>query len=97
VPLIVVPIAFVSEHSETLVELDIEYGELAEEAGVPAYYRVPAVGTHRDFISAIGSLVRRATAHEVAGPGTCISGEGGRLCPGNHAECPWTEKTDKAA
>ncbi len=97
VPLIVVPIAFVSEHSETLVELDIEYGELAEEAGVPAYYRVPAVGTHPDFISAIGSLVRRATAHEVAGPGTCISGEGGRLCPSNHAQCPWTEKTEKAA
>ena len=35
VPVIVVPIAFVSEHSETLVELDIEYKELAEEAGVP--------------------------------------------------------------
>ena len=37
--MIVVPIAFVSEHSETLVELDIEYRELAEEAGVPKYTR----------------------------------------------------------
>ena len=92
VPLIVVPIAFVSEHSETLVELDIEYGELAEEAGVPAYHRVPAVGTHPDFISAIGSLVKRAFQHDGAKNGTCISGEGGRLCPSTHTECPWTDK-----
>lgn len=92
VPLIVVPIAFVSEHSETLVELDIEYGELAEEAGVPAYHRVPAVGTHPDFISAIGSLVRRAFNHNGAQDGTCISGEGGRLCPSDHSACPWADK-----
>lgn len=96
-PLIVVPIAFVSEHSETLVELDIEYGELAEEAGVPAYHRVPAVGTHPDFISAIGSLVRRATQHDASEYGTCISGEGGRLCPSSHSECPWADKINKAA
>lgn len=96
-PLIVVPIAFVSEHSETLVELDIEYGELAEEAGVPEYHRVPAVGTHPDFINAIGSLVRRATAHQVVKSGACISGEGGRLCPAHHSQCPWTDKSAKAA
>lgn len=88
VPLIVVPIAFVSEHSETLVELDIEYGELAEEAGVPAYHRVPAVGTHPDFVQAIGDLVRRAVDHS----GTCISGEGGRICPGHHNQCPWAKQ-----
>ncbi len=35
-PIILVPIAFVSEHSETLVELDIEYRHLAKEAGAPA-------------------------------------------------------------
>lgn len=93
VPLIVVPIAFVSEHSETLVELDIEYGELAEEAGVPAYYRVPAVGTHPDFIGAIASLVKRATAHN----GTCISGEGDRLCPSVHGECPWGQNPGQKA
>lgn len=92
-PLIVVPIAFVSEHSETLVELDIEYSELAEEAGVPAYYRVPAVGTHPDFISAIGSLVKRAFHHDGDENETCISGEGGRLCPADLSQCPWTNKT----
>lgn len=87
VALIVVPIAFVSEHSETLVELDIEYGELAEEAGVPAYHRVPAVGTHADFIAAIANLVKRAVAHD----GSCISGEGERLCPSAHSQCPWAK------
>jgi len=43
---VVVPIAFVSEHSETLVELDIEYAHLAEQAGVPLYVRVPTVRDH---------------------------------------------------
>ena len=37
------PIAFVSEHSETLVELDIEYKELADKNGCKNYTRVPAL------------------------------------------------------
>jgi len=55
--LVVLPIAFVSEHSETLVELDIEYRELALHSGVTAYERVPAVGVHPLFIAALGELV----------------------------------------
>ena len=58
--LVVYPIAFVSEHSETLVELDIEYRHLAEKAGVPAYIRVPTVGTHPLFIAGLARLVRDA-------------------------------------
>jgi ferrochelatase len=58
--LIVVPIAFVSEHSETLVELDIEYGKLAREHGVPRYLRVPALGTHPLFIECLAGLVLQA-------------------------------------
>lgn len=58
--LVVVPIAFVSEHSETLVELDLEYGELAHRSGVPVYRRVPAVGTHPAFIAGLAGLVRNA-------------------------------------
>ena len=42
--IVLVPIAFVSEHSETLVELDIEYKELAEKYGCKEYIRVPALG-----------------------------------------------------
>jgi ferrochelatase len=57
---IVVPIAFVSEHSETLVELDMDYAKLAKESGVPDYLRVPALGTHAKFIEGLGDIVVRA-------------------------------------
>ncbi|MCP5370459.1 MAG: ferrochelatase [Hyphomicrobiales bacterium] len=80
VPVVVVPIAFVSEHSETLVELDIEYRELAAEKGVPAYHRVPAVGTHPAFIAGLAGLVRGA------GPGLAAEG-GTRICPAAHGRC----------
>jgi ferrochelatase len=60
VPVVVVPIAFVSEHSETLVELDIEYKALADAEGVPAYVRVPAVGTDEGFIDGLAEVVRAA-------------------------------------
>jgi protoporphyrin/coproporphyrin ferrochelatase len=50
---VVVPIAFVSEHIETLVELDHEYGELAHEVGCAPYLRAPAVGDHAEFIRAL--------------------------------------------
>ena len=60
VGLVVAPIAFVSEHSETLIELDREYRRLAEECGVPGYLRVPTVGTAPRFVAALAALVRRA-------------------------------------
>jgi len=85
VPLIVVPIAFVSEHSETLVELDIEYKELADEHGVPGYTRVPAVGTHPSFVSALSGLVRKA----IAADAPRISDAGGRICPSSCGKCAW--------
>ena len=55
--IVLVPIAFVSEHSETLVELDIEYKELANKNGCKDYIRVPALGTNSDFINSLSSLV----------------------------------------
>jgi ferrochelatase len=58
VRIVVAPISFVSEHSETLVELDRDYRRLAEAHGVPAYYRVATVGTDRRFIAALAELVR---------------------------------------
>ena len=85
VPLVVVPIAFVSEHSETLVELDIEYRHLAEQAGVPAYLRVAALGTAPDFIAALAELVRQSL-------GAPLNSEcGGRLCPAGCSACPWPQ------
>ncbi len=55
---LIVPIAFVSEHSETLVELDIEYKELADHEGVPGYFRVPTQQIDSGFIYALAELVR---------------------------------------
>ena len=60
VAVVVAPISFVSEHSETLVELDRDYRRIAAAAGVPAYYRVPAVGTEPRFIAALAELVKAA-------------------------------------
>ena len=82
--LVVTPIAFVSEHVETLVELDHEYGELARTAGCPAYVRVPALGIDNVFIDslaemAIASLGRSGTS---SGDGYACAGLG---------KCPRTE------
>ena len=54
--LAVVPISFVSEHIETLQEIDIEYREIAEEAGISNFQRVPALNTHPGFIAALAHL-----------------------------------------
>lgn len=84
--LVVVPLAFVSEHSETLVELDIEYAELARKAGVPTYLRVPTVGTHEKFIAGLARLVVGASA----ALGGWVNQSGGRVCPAGHSRCPHT-------
>jgi ferrochelatase len=55
--LIVVPISFVSEHIETLQEIDIEYREIAEEAGIHNFGRVPAPNTNPVFIKALSDLI----------------------------------------
>ena len=83
-PVVVVPIAFVSEHSETLVELDIEYRRLAEEKGVPCYTRVATVDTGAVFIAGLAELVRAALAGERA----LCSQDGARRCPGQWGGCP---------
>ncbi|MGH6888262.1 MAG: ferrochelatase [Rhizomicrobium sp.] len=80
--LVVMPVAFVSEHSETLVELDIEYARVAQEAGVADYIRVPAVGTNAAFIDGLARLVLEAASAER--PITC--GEG-RICPARLRRC----------
>jgi protoporphyrin/coproporphyrin ferrochelatase len=83
--LLVVPIAFVSEHTETLVELDVEYRDLAMKLGVPGYFRVPTQNADAGFIASLAGLVRRARS---AGPGLC-SGSGGQLCATTHRGCPF--------
>lgn len=79
---IVAPIAFVSEHSETLVELDIEYAHLAREAGVADYLRVPTVGDSAAFIDGLAGLVSAAALRQAA-----VTCGDGRICPRDFARC----------
>ncbi|MGB3202922.1 MAG: ferrochelatase, partial [Nodosilinea sp.] len=60
--LVVVPISFVSEHIETLQEIDMEYREIAHEAGIPGFHRVPALNTHPRFITDMADMVTEALA-----------------------------------
>ncbi len=89
IALVVVPVAFVSEHSETLVELDIEYAELAHEAGVPQYVRAPTVNADPAFIGCLADMVRAApkTGTRPAGP----------RCSPEYGDCPCLKAGGKAA
>jgi protoporphyrin/coproporphyrin ferrochelatase len=84
VPVLVVPIAFVSEHSETLVELDIEYRHLAEAKGVPGFARVPTVGTHPAFIDGLAETALWLRGQE---QGRCHNGADGPACPNAFRRC----------
>ena len=82
--IVLVPIAFVSEHSETLVELDIEYKEIADANGCKNYTRVPALGTNEDFIKAMSELIIKKKEYKINEdlypPKT--------QCPSNFKKCP---------
>jgi len=58
--LLVVPIAFVTEHIETLSEINLEAREQAHERGVQQFEMMPAVGDSPTFISALSELVRHS-------------------------------------
>ncbi|MGB7251671.1 MAG: ferrochelatase [Phormidesmis sp.] len=60
--LVVVPISFVSEHIETLQEIDIEYREIAEEEGIEGFHRVPALDTYPGFVADLAAMVDEAIA-----------------------------------
>lgn len=77
--LCIVPIAFVSEHSETLVELDMDYKELALDLGAEDYIRVPTVGIHQDFITGLADMVLEAEKDQ---PKDC-----GKKCSAHLKEC----------
>lgn len=82
--IILSPVAFVSEHIETLVELDEEYALLAQEKGVPGYYRVPALGVSELFIESLADLVIGALEGDSGLKPPC----GKRICPAGFAKCP---------
>jgi protoporphyrin/coproporphyrin ferrochelatase len=66
---IVDPIAFVSEHVETLVELDRDYAAMAERVAALPYLRVPTVRDDPAFIGGLANLVVKALAQEGLHPG----------------------------
>ncbi|MDB4189369.1 ferrochelatase [Candidatus Pelagibacter sp.] len=82
--IVLVPIAFVSEHSETLVELDIEYKEIADANGCKNYTRVPALGINEDFIKAMSELIIKKNEYKInenLHPPKI-------QCPSNFKKCP---------
>lgn len=81
---VVVPLAFVSEHSETLVELDIEYRHLADRLGLPGYVRVPTPTLDADFIGGLSDLVCGMLTD---GPGVCRDAHSAP-CGAAHRDCP---------
>jgi ferrochelatase len=81
---VVVPVAFVSEHVETLVELDHAYALLAEQVGSPIYLRVPALGIEPSFIGGLARVVSGALKQALDVESAC----GGRLCPHGYSKCP---------
>ena len=82
--IVLVPIAFVSEHSETLVELDIEYKELADKNGCLGYVRIPALGVNSNFISSLSSLIINKEANKL----TENLFPPKIQCPSNFKKCP---------
>ena len=81
--IVIVPVAFVSEHSETLVELDIEYRKLAEKNGCDFYKRVPALGIEEYFIKGLTELVLQKETR-----GNFVSSV---VCPKSYKKCPCLE------
>ena len=82
--IVITPIAFVSEHVETLVELDHEYGELARNMGVGVYIRAPALGIDGGYIETLGEAVNNAVSR--CGVGPFASG----VCGAGYGKCPRT-------
>jgi len=78
--IVIVPVAFVSEHSETLVELDIEYKKLAEKNGCSFYKRIPALGIEENFIKGLAELVLKKKVK-----GNFVSSV---MCSNKYVKCP---------
>jgi len=80
---IITPIAFVSEHVETLVELDHDYAKVAESVNIDHYIRVPALGVQQDFMEGLADVAIAALNSKIAPqPGSAY------VCPGRWSGCP---------
>jgi ferrochelatase len=84
---IIVPIAFVSDHSETLVELDIEYKKLALENNSPGYFRVEALATNQLFINFLTNQCIELANYKNEKDIDIVSQNVYRLCPKQFSKC----------
>ena len=82
--LVIVPVAFVSEHSETLVELDIEYEKLAKANGCKNYIRVEALGINEYFIDSLSNLILNKEEYKFNNNLYPPK----KRCPSNFVKCP---------
>lgn len=82
--IIIVPIAFVSEHVETLVELDIDYKDIALKHNVD-YIRLPTLRVETNFIKALSQMIVNIAAESSSGT---YSSAGQRNCPHEFSKCP---------
>lgn len=73
---VAVPVSFVSDHVETLVELDVDYKNLAAQLGIKNYLRVPALNLDGHFISALLKICKNASSNDEA-----------KICPKNFKFC----------
>lgn len=87
--LLIVPIAFVSEHLETLVELDIEFKEMAKGLNIKDYRRISTAGDHKAFIKGLAQSIKNLLKSEPK----INSNQLKKLCPSDFKQCPcWSEK-----
>ena len=83
---VIIPVAFVSDHSETLVELDIDYKKLAESYGVKEYLRVPALNIDGHFIKSLTEICLNAASNNDS---SFFSGQNiAKICPKEFKFCP---------
>ena len=85
---VIIPIAFVSDHSETLVELDIEYKEMADEIGVKKYLRVPALNSSGLFIKSLKNICLNAKKESCKDNVFFCGMDKKRICPKKFKYCP---------
>lgn len=83
---VIIPVSFVSDHSETLVELDIDYKNLAQNLGIENYLRVPALNVDGHFIKALVEICKNANSNVES---QIFSGQKiQRICPKEFKFCP---------
>lgn len=86
-PVLVVPISFVSEHSETLVELDIDYKDLAQKHGLAEFYRVPTLQVKDEFIDGLAELIEKVSCSESNKQFSVYPANNKERCPAEFCKC----------